>query len=1155
MIIEKRSFFEGMNGDDSPRLLSDKAALNIMNARMGVTKYGRNFRIENTPGTTLVSQSVYPPYGVHQCIGSVADIENGRLIYALWNSFGDHGIYCYYLETGTTYAVLYDSQVTGGINFSRSYRIDRNMKVVKNMLYWGEWTNNQPRKINIDKAIKFNHPSFVTDETAYTIPLNFSEITIIKPPPALAPNITKAEDVTFNNNFIANGSFEFAFQYVYDDNETTVIGTYSPASRLNSPGDAYNYVSVTMDALQEVPNTVQMVNLIVRIGNSNNANIIKTWDKSVASELLEIQNQNTNVQQLTFNFYNNITGEAIATDYVLKPFDSVPLYCFCLEAAKNRIFLGNFIAGYNTPTSTSMTLEQSLSSVSGATIITKSVLQVRVKVGVPGPSNDYVYAGWYVQMLATDGVTPGYYLINGTEMTALNQPNLESDPVLLAPPSSTSIAGITFKGVTQRNVTDAAAAPIPPNVNEAGAFYASSYTILITGVDSVADTVFKSKASYKAGIVFYDFAMRKCGVVTNDTLITSIPERNYYYTSAVRGLVWTLSNTNALTEIPDWAYWFAPVRTLNLRTRYFINAFDNAAKYVTKDADGVYVFTNTTYIDTAIGIGIDTTALVRAGLGYTFTEGDVAIIVTDLDVTVEVPVIAQDGKYIIVSLEDIGDLSVRKMMYEIYTPYQTSEQEPFFEIGQLYEISNPGTGSRAYSVTSDVFLPDAYAITRNFELDTYEAEAMSPNDLFYQIWYNDGGKPNFITKLGQVEKSSFFIWSNVYIPGTSVNGLSTFEPLNQTNIPENGGSIQKLQLTTKVQDEGEVMLGICRVETFSIYLGETQILDNTGATQFFSASSGVVGTINPLKGSRGTRSPETVIEKDGLVTWLDVDNGAQVQYAVNGLEDISRYKQTRFFQRYCNEYLEASTGNLDNINGFHHIPTGFDPFHKEIIVTLPALIYDNYADTLPSYSSVPSYATSIVNRFDIFDRLGKTMTFKYEENKWGNNFEFMGEWYDYIQNTMFGFKNGYLYIHNDDAVNWNTYYGVQYPVRICTTANLNPSALKVLNNIAVESNLIPDYAVAYTDYPNVQITDLASTDPEWEDQEGMFYADFLKDRLSPNATGTADEKLFTGDDLTDIVIKIMCEWQAYDSLFYCNFIDIGYSISRGQKQILNPINE
>lgn len=179
------------------------------------------------------------------------------------------------------------------------------------------------------------------------------------------------------------------------------------------------------------------------------------------------------------------------------------------------------------------------------------------------------------------------------------------------------------------------------------------------------------------------------------------------------------------------------------------------------------------------------------------------------------------------------------------------------------------------------------------------------------------------------------------------------------------------------------------------------------------------------------------------------------------------------------------------------------------------------------------------------------MAFSYIDNKWGSDYEFMAEHYEYLQNTMFAFKNGNVYIHNNDIVNWNRFYGVDYPVRLCFTANVNPSEIKDLFNIAVESNLAPDFTVAMADYPNQQITDLSNDD--YTDDEGVFYAYFFMDRLSPNVSGTADEKLYTGDVVKDVAFKIMCEWQAYDSLLWVTFINIGYSPSKGHQNIINPI--
>lgn len=1031
MPIEKRAFFEGMDGDTSQRLLSDKAALNIMNGRMAVTKYGRNFRVENTPGTTLISQSVYPPYGVHQCIGSATDEARGRVIYALWNSMDDHGIYCYDIATNTTFAVLYDSQVIGGLNFSKSFRIDRNAKVVGDILYWTDYLN-QPRRINIEAGIKMNHSSYDTDVAPYSWPMNESVIALIRRPFGLNITATKVTDGAVSNNFLAPFAGQFASRFVYRDDEISVMSVPSNQLSYSYSTDTSNAIDVVFDLNEDIEQDVQIVQLAVRFNNDPSYFVIKEWNKEVPADATEIANHNSGSSALTFRFYNDKNGIAISDADSVKPEDSVPILVRTLETGLNRLFLSNYIKGYNAPSVTSLT---------------------------------------------------------GTAT------------------QSSAVAAV--------------------------------------------QTVFKAYSSHQIGIRFRDYYSRKSSIVTNDDLLIDIIDRGHSYTPYVTDIAWTLSNAAAVDEIPDWAYYYDIVITKNLRTRYFIQ-FGADLQYAKKNSDGTYSYQDT-YDSTIFGIGISMGIYNAFGGGYVFSEGDVArLYFSALSTLGYLKVLAQDANYVIVSPVDIGSLAVQPgAIFEIYTPYTLSGTETFYTTGSSYLVSNSGTISRQYSTTAGNIQGD----TVRSDSILGELESMSPNFAVNpNVWYAIFGQSGIVSLFGQVNKDSFVQFSNVFIQGSNANGLSTFDALDETSLPNDLGAISKLQLASKIQEEGNIMLAIGERATASLYLGEVQLV-GASSNAFVAQASGVIGTVNVLKNLFGTTHPETVFEYLGIVFFLDVNKQVFVQYSNSGLEDVSRYRMSRFFKNYCTDYLESNANNLDNINGFHHIPTGVDPFHKEVIATLPGLIYENYADVLPSYSSVPSYATSIINRFDIVDRLAKTMAFQYEENKWGSNFEFMAEWYENSQNILFGWQDGNLYTFNTNTTNWNTYFGVEYPVRICVTGNLNPSALKVLNNIAIESNLIPNYTVAYTDYPNVQITDLASTDEQWEDQEGQFYADFLKDRLSPNASGTADDKMQEGDDLTDIVIKVMCEWQAYDSLFYCNFIDIGYSLSRGQKQIMNPINE
>lgn len=1137
MPIEKRSFFNGMNGDDSPRLLDDKSSFNIMNARLGISEFGRNFRLENVPGHSLITQSVYPPYGTSQTIGSVFDVKRGRIIWANYNTHGDNAIYAYDIVTEVVYAVIYDSQVTGGLGFDPDYRIDRNMKVIGDLLYWTDNLNRQ-RKINIETGIVTNDGTYVTDNDPYTWPMNQEVISLLKRPPLLPLQINKVYQTVpaLTNNFIKNESFQFLARYYYKDGETSVVSVYSELANYNAVDDNFNRIDVVFQLLEEIDQDVQRVDLIVRIGNTNDFYVVKFWDKDDTDDAAEIAAHNAGTTNLSYSFYNDKLGEKLDyPGYVFKPFDSIPVLSKTLEIAQNRLFLGNNIIGYDTPTITSLTAAF-VEDSEGATVVGNWV-----SISYGGGATHYFID---IQGIGDDD---GFY-----NTSAISQP----------PPFPASVDITTDIVKVADGPADFALYIVANFPMWTGGIVYTGDQSTITGTTPVSlngAEGFKTDAFYQIGIVFYDFGDRKCGVVTSDDLIYYTPDREYDTITWITSLDWTLVNSNAVNEIPDWATHYSIVMNKCLRTRFFLQSRAKNITYATKDTDDTYLFNTTAFAATNNGVAIDITLLNGQGMGYTFAEGDLVKVYIDGDATVyTLSIVAQDGKWIICDNQNLGTLGNTATPktdtgFEIYTPYRASVNEPFFEVGQTYEVDNPGTISRTYSQITGSIGGDITLISRNDGTNDYLTENMSPNDKFYLNWYTDAGRTNFITPIGQTEETNTIAFSNTYIIGSRLNGLSSFDPLSEKEIPLECGVIQKLQLTSKVQNElGVVMLAVCKKEAASLYLGEVQQYGSNQQTTLTIADQ-VIGTINVLKGGRGTINPESVIAYEGLVQWADAINSTIVQYSVNGLEDVSRYKQARFFQRYLNEYSSASSGNLDNINGFHHIPSCVDPFNKEIIFTLPALIYTNYAETLPSYSSVPSYAVNIFDYFDIFDRLGKTMSFKYEENKWGNNYEYMGEWYEHGNNILFGFKNGYLYSMYTDTTNWNNFFGVDYPVRALFPANFNPSALKNLDNIAIEGNAAPDWTVAMSDWPNEQITDLTADD--YVDQEGFYYAEFLMDRLSPNVSGTADERLYTGDEIKGVVVMVQCEWQAYDSLLWINFVDIGWSMARGQSQILDIVNK
>jgi hypothetical protein len=919
-------------------------------------------------------------------IGSIDDIENSRLIYFNYDNsiYRNDKIVCLYTDTNTVYDVLLSNQVSGGLNFSKDSLI-HSARISNNILSWTDGTNNEPRKINIESAIKSNNPIFVTEENPYSFPLNFWEITMIKRPPIYTPNFIKQNDYLFENNFIADGSFEFAFQYEYYDGEISVVSSYSQASRPNfADQTTLNSIDVIMDAREIIPQTVKIVNLIVRIGNgtsggSLNASIIKTWNKDSSSDYYDIYNHNNGTSLLHYIFHNSSTGTFLPEDDVLRPFDNVPIYSQTHEVAKNRYFLANNTEGYDTPTYTSlnMTLGDSINIESNTQSVRIYLFNTSSSYWVQLPGYRvyrWSYAAYIVYI--SQGTNIGFYIVNGTDNYGSTYSTTFASVGTYPTSPLNFTTDLTFAGATLSDVAEYArgsrtnspdiittsTAPHSPN---------PQYILVDFSTTPAEYTVWTHKSTYKFGIVFYDYAMRKSSVCISSPntvqLITNT--RDYAYTEANTTIQWSLDNTNLLTQIPEWAYYYSIVRTLNLRTRFFVQSLTKAPYpiyYVTRDNDGNYSY-QFTYPDNAYAIGIDTTTLFQSKLGYTYSEGDLATLWKDTGLApFTLPVIGQSGNYVHLSPRDIGSLSGFAFAYEIYTPYKEAVNEPYYEVGEIYQILNPATIQRDFSSYTGSFGGDSYVLQRDVPPSTtYLAGAMSPNDLFWKQWETDAGKVNIITRLGQQVKTSSIAYSDTYIAGTQINGTSTFRLGNEVAVPEDCGNITKLQLTSKVQSQGTVMLSICSSETNSMYLGETQIIDNTGDTQFFSASQGVITTINTLKGNYGCINPESVVQYRGNVYYLDVNSGRWVQYSANGLDAISMIKMTRFWKNWSMKYLSMTKAQIELLGNRPYVFATVDAAHDELLISIPKLSEDPPKGYLPDYDGQLTSISVSINPGDI----------------------------------------------------------------------------------------------------------------------------------------------------------------------------------------------
>lgn len=1149
MIRSKKIFTGGANQDDSLHLLEDSQYLRIMNGRVGVTQYGRNARVENVPGTTIISQAVYPPYGTNICIGSCIDTEGQRMLWFICNTFGDHGIYCFDFVDNQVYAVIYDSQVQEGLNFNKNYRIDKNCRVINGILYWSD-NYNEPKKINIDKGIKTNHASYQTEETAYDLYPNgipYTTLTVIRRPPFYSLQVAKSNDATYNNNFIERSAFQMCYYYEFVDDEKSRLSAFSDLLNFNSPDSNANYIAAELPYSEYIEDEIQRINICAKDVLNNVIFIVKTFDKANATDLAAINAHNAGTAQLAFDFYNNIAGANLDSSQSNIPFDSVPILTKTLETATSRLFMGNNLSGYDTPTETSLTIPSATNTSPASNTFTSEVTSYYIPIkrttfpfDTTVEEVNFMYTSSYFNKVL-------YY------NTYRNSP-----PAII--PSPLNLADVTIEDYNLTFFLNNFTSTYTPNTTGYDWDYAnlsSAYTLprgyFITINNNtgqfISQNLYKTGASYNISIAFYDRFRRKCGVVSKFTNY-NIPDFVYGQSSFVSYLNWAVSNANAVNEIPDWAYYYQILSTKNLNSTSFLQVKTAGAQYASRATSTTDLTYGGTYSSGIYAVGLNISPLNSIGIGYNYQDGDMVKVYLSSTPTINLRIIGQDGDYILVDGYDFGALSATTSNFfiEIYTPKKTFVNEPFFEVSDCYAVTNPGTVSRQYGTLTGQLSGDVYTLERtDVSSALYYTQNMSPNDSMWQYWNTNTGWPNFITTLGQTRNEHEIRYSNVYTAGTANNGLSTFEALNFKNVPLGTGSIQKLQLASKTTEQGVIMLSIGAFQTSSCYLGEVQLVGSSSNSALVQDTS-VIGTINVLKGMYGTTAPETVVEYLGNIFFYDLNNGQVVQYSSNGLFPISSFKMERLFKNYAKGYLAANNNNLDNINGFHHLPTFIDPFHKEFGISLVGLTYENYASTLPSYATVPSYASSIINRFDISDNLAKTVVFNLVENKWISDYQFMGEQYDYFDNRFFGFKNGAPYEFNTNTSTWNTWFGTQYPVRVCWVVNKPLSGLKDMSEIVMETSVAPDFTVVYTTLPNTQITDLTSSD--YVNQEGILYGRLFRDRLSPNATGTPDQKLMTGDIVISQIPQIMAEFQQYSSIIYINFVDVGFNLSRGQNFIL-----
>lgn len=783
-------------------------------------------------GPTVISSL---PSGTNICIGSYENLEKNILIYFLYNSNGYHGVYRYVADGDYIDQLMVDDPLNPVLKFSNDPRyMITGVGMIGDILTWTD-NNNPQRYVNINRSYGA---------------LNEFKLSLIKIGPKNPPTFTiRSSDSNITFNRLQQDSFQFAFQYVYLDNEYSVMSPYSRlcladlSPDITSTQRAKVFVTHTVDA--DVIPVLKQVKLLYRKNNDVNWYVWKEVT-TIGSTITEY-------------FFNNEQGTVVPATTTGKLFDSIPNRSKALTIFRGRVFLNIEEEGYSfTPPVISASVGSDQVFSTGDVLI--SSLQT---YGAFLKKNGTYLVGVYFRDKfgrLTGVVSKAYvngksWLINtaydaNTSPSAVDSLNAYANKV-----------NVTLSGKGLRD---------------------GQYFIAITEEQNYSQFM-----QTPAHIFFY---MANGGLSENSTynLISANVPRFYR-----RGLGNVFSGFNNSfsyihfllpREIP-----FVPDTDCYVR---FASSQVTAVEKVVDVLDGDIVVTGNFGVRdfqewVNLQKGCRPTPLIEVFKQKSAVDPFFFQVLGPFNVS-------SDGTLSQTTFSGIEPdtyyAHIRKLTFRDYdldgmTSFDSLKPQITISPDLFYEMRTP-TFKKA-SGSSILDRPT-------------ESNQMYVPDLSKAAW----GKGVAVVETTPeiLNRSATIRFSDPYIEGSNVNGLNSF-PVG--NLYDKIG--QDRSPITKIIPVGNVLVSVHERNVTTMYIGEGIV--RTGETGFITKVDAVVGDDRKLIGDYGSYHPESLQEIDGILLGFDIFSGTIWRYTVEGIYAVSNFGMKNYFK----EVAEALFDDKDTL--------------------------------------------------------------------------------------------------------------------------------------------------------------------------------------------------------------------------------------------------
>ena len=512
-------------------------------------------------------------------------------------------------------------------------------------------------------------------------------------------------------------------------------------------------------------------------------------------------------------------------------------------------------------------------------------------------------------------------------------------------------------------------------------------------------------------------------------------------------------------------------------------------------------------------------------------------------------------------------VSGTKYLFQIRRANRSQDNKLYYEIGHNYPIVNGLHQSNKQNQTellsAIVDLSDTGDVY--YKLRYFVAHASSPVTNASTEFVEDSNFSDYyrskVTNIGRASvvndnarellRGTQVVYSQPYIPETEINGISTVYDTSLKQYSTQYGSIQKIHADGRdlkvFQESRNGTVGIQRqlVLTGTQQTYETQTV--LTPINYTDAEYGI--GLNPESLSvygyreyiadtfrtsilRISRDGYTEISSKSLqgfwtedlnkkekqrvrIVWNKNFNEVVVssssgQWVLNPSGAIGAESATITIS--VSDYPVINVGDIFSVNiRFNTLeaPTVITYYKRDATVTnvngeLITLTYTN----VPGGVGTPSYfmESLIKSNYNV-------LTFNEESGAWISKVSFKPEWMEEAGSGMVSFKDGKVYLHDDNETR-GEFYGTTYPATITVIANEQGSNPKTFRDIQVESNSKWNNGTdGDISTPEGSITFM--TDNNYKKLNNQFFAPILRDTTTPNVTNPR----FEGRALTSSSLK------------------------------------